>query len=226
MRPWESCYLRERQCGMAEFEIDQAGMRLLVAAAFAVAALVVLTRVLGRPALVTGERGGAAHCSDGDHESDAAHLLMCAVMLAMVLFPRQLNGHALHGLLLAMTLVFALLFADRALRWYRERPARPGHPLAAPAYHLLAAGVMLYTMSGHSGAGHTAAPQPLVVFGFAALFLVDAVAVLVTARTGRGRWWSAHPVQWTPGRGLPAAILPHLIMDLGMTYMLIADVVG
>ncbi|WP_459547131.1 DUF5134 domain-containing protein [Nocardia sp. X0981] len=211
---------------MAEFEIYQMGMRLLVAAAFAVAALVVLARVFGRPVLVTGERGGAAHCADGDHESDAAHLLMCAVMLIMVLFPQQLNGHALHGLLLAMTLVFALLFADRAVRWYRERPARPGHPVAALAYHVVAAGVMLYTMSGHSGAGHTAVPQPLVAFGFAALFLMDAVVVLVTARTGRGRRWSAHPVQWAPGRGLPSAILPHLIMDLGMAYMLIAGAVG
>lgn len=210
---------------MAEFEIDQVGMRLLVAAAFAVAALVVLARVFGPPVLVPGDRGGTAHCSEGDPESDAAHLLMCAVMLAMVLFPQQLNGHALHGLLLAMNLVFALLFADRAVRWYRERPARPGQPVAALAYHLLAAGVMLYTMSGHSGAGHTAAPQPLVAFGFAALFLVDAVAMLVTTRTGRGRWWSAHPVRWAPGRGLPSALLPHLIMDLGMAYMLIADAV-
>lgn len=208
---------------MTGFEMEQAGMRLLVAVAFVVAALVVLARVLGRPALVAGERGGTACATGGDHESDAAHLLMCAVMLVMVLFPRQVNGHALHGLLLALTLVFALLFADRAARWYRERPARAGHPVAALGYHLLAAGVMLYTMSGHSAAGHTTGPQPLAAFGFAALFLVDAVAVLVTARTGRGRWWSVHQVKWESGRGLPPAILPHLIMDLGMAYMLIAD---
>jgi hypothetical protein len=211
---------------MAGFVLDQAGVRALVALAFAVAALVVLARVIfAAPVLATGESegdatgcGGAAH--GGDHESDAAHLLMCAVMLAMVLFPTRVHTHALHGVLLAMTLVFTLLLGDRLVRWYRDAYPWAGQRAAAIVYHLVAAAVMLFTMAGHSAVGHSADPGPAAVF--AALFLVDAVVVLVSVRSGRARWWVAHPVAPAAGRGLPVAVLPHLIMDLGMAYMLLA----
>ncbi|MFQ6227358.1 DUF5134 domain-containing protein [Nocardia sp. NPDC002869] len=211
---------------MAGFVLDQAGVRALVALAFAVAALVVLARVMfAAPVLATGEsEGGAVGCGDaahgGDHESDAAHLLMCAVMLVMVLFPTRVHSHALHGVLLAMTLVFTLLLGDRLVRWYRDAYPRAGQRAAAIGYHLVAAAVMLFTMAGHSDGGHSAGPGPAAVF--AALFLVDAVVVLVSVRSGRARWWAAHPVAPPAGRGLPVAVLPHLIMDLGMAYMLLA----
>ncbi|MEU1955717.1 DUF5134 domain-containing protein [Nocardia rhamnosiphila] len=211
---------------MAGFVLDQAGVRALVALAFAVAALVVLARVMfAAPVLATGEsEGGAVGCGDaahgGDQESDAAHLLMCAVMLVMVLFPTRVHSHALHGVLLAMTLVFTLLLGDRLVRWYRDTYPRAGRRAAAIGYHLVAAVVMLFTMAGHSGGGHSADPGPAAVF--AALFLVDAVVVLVSVRSGRARWWAAHPVAPVAGRGLPVAVLPHLIMDLGMAYMLLA----
>ncbi|MGA6204840.1 DUF5134 domain-containing protein [Nocardia testacea] len=210
---------------MAGFVLDQAGVRALVGLAFVVAALVVLARVMfAAPVLATGAaaRGGVG-CGDpahgDDRESDAAHLLMCAVMLVMVLFPTRVHTHALHAILLAMTLVFALLLGDRLVRWYRDAYPRAGQRAAAIGYHLAAAVVMLFTMSGHSGSGHSAGPGPASVF--AALFLVDAAVVLVSVRTGRARWWTAHPVAPATGRGLPVAVLPHLIMDLGMAYMLL-----
>ncbi|NUS93077.1 MAG: DUF5134 domain-containing protein [Nocardia sp.] len=211
---------------MAGFVLDQAGVRALVALAFGVAALVVLARVVSaEPVLAAGERRGAAGVGcgaacDGDHESDAAHLLMCAVMSAMVLFPTEANAHALHGVLLAMTLVFTLLLGDRLVRWYRRAHPRAGHRAGAIGYHLVAAGVMLFTMSGHSGHGAGPATGPALVF--AALFLADAAMVIASACSGRAHRWAAHPVATRPGKGLPFALLPHLIMDLGMVYMLVA----
>ncbi|MEV0107401.1 DUF5134 domain-containing protein [Nocardia sp. NPDC050799] len=211
---------------MAGFVLDQVGMRALVALAFAGAALVVLARVMfAAPVLATGElEGGAAGCGGAahgdDHESDAAHLLMCAVMLVMVLFPTRVHTHAVHGVLLAMTLVFTLLLGDRLVRWYRDAYPRAGQRAAAIGYHLVAAAVMLFMMAGHGGGGHSADPGPAAVF--AALFLADAVVVLVSVRSGRARWWAAHPVAPAAGRGLPVAVLPHLVMDLGMAYMLLA----
>ncbi|MEV3964983.1 DUF5134 domain-containing protein [Nocardia sp. NPDC050193] len=211
---------------MAGFVLDQVGVRALVALAFAVAALMVLARVMSAaPVLATGEsvdgtagRGDPAH--GGDHESAAAHLLMCAVMLVMVLFPARVHTHALHGVLLAMTLVFTLLLGDRLVRGYRDAHPRAGRPAAAIGYHLVAAAVMLFTMAGHGSGGHSADPGPASVF--AALFVVDAVVMLVSVRSGRARWWAAHPVAPAAGRELPVAVLPHLIMDLGMAYMLLA----
>lgn len=214
---------------MAGFVLDQSGARALVALAFGVAALVVLARVMfAGPILAVGEHSGGAGCAGHgadaahgvDHESDAAHLLMCAVMLVMVLFPAEVNAHALQGVLLAMTLVFTLLLGDRLVRWHRRAHPRAGHRVAAIGYHLVAAVVMLITMSGHSGAGHGGGPAPGLVL--AALFLADAAVVVVSARSGRAHWWAAHPVAPREGRGLPLAVLPHLIMDLGMAYMLVA----
>ncbi|WP_327150528.1 DUF5134 domain-containing protein [Nocardia sp. NBC_01329] len=211
---------------MAGFVLDQAGVRVLAALAFGAAALVVLARVVfAGPVLATSEQGdapGTDAAHHGDHESDAAHLLMCAVMLAMVLFPAELNAHALHGVLLAMTLVFTLLLGDRLVRWYRRAYPRAGHRAAAIGYHLLAAAVMLFTMSGHSGAGHSAGHAAGPALVFAVLYLADAAVVVVSTCSGRAHWWAAHPVTPGSGRGLPLAVLPHLIMDLGMAYMLVA----
>lgn len=206
---------------MVGFEMDQAAVRMLVAAAFVAAALVVLARVaVPRPVPAEARSGGTACAeSGGDHESDAAHLLMCAVMVVMLLFPHALNAHAAQGVLVAMVLVFTALLLDRAARWRRVR--EPGARISALGYHLVAAVVMLATMSGHSGSGHGAAPAPAGLLIFAAVFLIDAVVVVATARGGHGR--SAHPAV----RGAaPVAILPHLVMDLGMAYMVCAAVVG
>ncbi|MFI5716868.1 DUF5134 domain-containing protein [Nocardia sp. NPDC051750] len=203
---------------MVEFDLNQVAVRVLFALAFAVAAGVVLTGIARRPALAGAPRGSAG-CAEphGDDESAAAHLLMCAVMSVMVLFPAQAHGHALHGVLLAMTLVFTLLLADRIARGNRAPGARPH--IGALGYHLVAAAVMLATMSGHS-AGHSEGPGAVPATVLALLFLADAVAVTGTALRGRRLWWADHPA--VPGRGLPFAVLPHVIMDLGMAYMLFA----
>ncbi|WP_280490636.1 DUF5134 domain-containing protein [Nocardia carnea] len=207
---------------MGEFGIDQTAVRVCAALAFAVAAAIVLARVTPRP-VRAGQQGLAgAGCGNvaGDHESDAAHLLMCAVMSVMVLFPTQVHAHALHGVLLAMTLVFGLLSAARLVRNRSAGAGRAG----ALGYHLIAAGVMLATMSGHSADGHGGGPGAVPVTVLALLFLADAVAVAVTALRGGRLWWAAHPA--TPGRGIPLGVLPHVIMDLGMAYMLATAAFG
>ncbi|NKY59724.1 DUF5134 domain-containing protein [Nocardia flavorosea] len=207
---------------MVEFGLDQTAVRVCAALAFAAAAAVVLVRVMPRPARAGRPAPAGAGCgsTDGDHESDAAHLLMCAVMSVMVLFPAQVHAHALHGVLLAMTLVFGLLSAARIVR---DRAAGAGRA-GALGYHLAAAGVMLATMSGHSAAGHGGGPGVVPVTVLALLFLGDAVAVAVTALRGGRVWWAAHPA--SPGRGFPLGVLPHVIMDLGMAYMLAASATG
>lgn len=221
---------------MVGFVVGHAVLRWLVAGAFVGTAGVVLIGLLNpRPVSVddggpsdgpveteTGVAGSAA----ADHESDAAHLLMCAVMLAMVLFPARVSPHALHGVLLAMTVVFGLLFADRILRWYREGRVRSVGWTAVFGYHFVGAAVMLYAMSGHSAAGHAGGPPAGVMLGLATLFLVDAVVVAAPIQEGGVRWHlSAHRGDGS-AVGWRVARLPHVVMDLGMAYMLVGAVYG
>lgn len=195
---------------MGEFGLDQAAVRIAVALAFAAAAAAVVVRMVPRPVRTGRGDPVAAGCPSvaGDHESGAAHVLMCAVMSVMVLFPARAHAPALHGVLLAMLLVFGLLVVARTVRGRSFRPGRAG----ALGYHLLAAGVMLTTMSAHSGSG----PGALL----ALVFLADAVAVLVTALRGGRLWWAVHPA--VTGRVSVLAVLPHTVMDLGMAYMVAA----
>lgn len=72
-------------------------------------------------------------------------------------------------------------------------------------------------MSGHpSGPGGGPAPVPLIVL--AVLFLVDAVVLLGSAVSGWTPRWLDHD------GARPVALVPHLVMDLGTAYMLIAAV--
>ncbi|WP_040791158.1 DUF5134 domain-containing protein [Nocardia paucivorans] len=210
---------------MVEFAMGHAVLRWLVVGAFVGAVGVVLVGLSssrpapvdagGRDGLATGAIGSAV----ADHESDAAHLLMCAVMLAMLLFPSRLSPHALHGVLLAMAVVFGLLFVDRTLRWYGEGRARSVGRPAVFGRHFVGAVVMCYTMSGHSATGHTGGSPAGVLLGLAVLFLVDAVVVAVPLPRGAARWQlCAH--------GAHAARLPHAVMGLGMAYMLVEAAYG
>ncbi|ONM47765.1 DUF5134 domain-containing protein [Nocardia donostiensis] len=223
---------------MAAFVVEYAALRWMVVGAFVVAAGVVVVGVL-RPGLATNTDNPApkknslsaqlAPCSSGsaDPESDAAHLLMCAVMLAMVLFPVQASHHALRGMLIAMTVVFGLLFAGRALRWHTGAGERSVGPVVALGYHLAASAVMLYAMSGHTTDGSSGGPSTGPAILLAVLFIVDAVAVVLSAylsRAGRLHRLRGHPVQASAGRGV--AMVPHLAMDLGTAYMLVAAVAG
>ncbi|WP_194814353.1 DUF5134 domain-containing protein [Nocardia sp. XZ_19_385] len=151
---------------------------------------------------------GAAH-----YESDAAHLLMCLVMLAMLVFPASANPEALRGVLIAMTVVFAALLVSRITQWRKGSREQ----VVALGYHLLAAAAMWYAMSGHSAAGH-AGPMPVVAFGLAALFLMDAFAVAATG----GRHLLGH----ASGPVLTSALVPHVVMDLGTAYMLVGAVLA
>ncbi|MEV6276127.1 DUF5134 domain-containing protein [Nocardia sp. NPDC051832] len=218
---------------MAHFVQEYAALRWSVVGAFLVASVIVVGR-LAAPArwgvgmcggwLTTGNsvRGsefGAERVVARDgrrreaahQESDAAHLLMCLVMLAMLVFPSTADPAALRGVLVAMAVVFGALMVSRIMEWRNGSRDQ----IVAIGYHLLAAGAMLYAMSGHSAAGHSG-PAPALAYGLAALFLLDALAVVVTG----GRHWLGHPA----GSALSSALVPHVVMDLGTAYMLIGAV--
>ncbi|WP_157555405.1 DUF5134 domain-containing protein [Nocardia crassostreae] len=197
-----------------------------------------------------------------DLESDAAHLLMCLVMLAMLVFPAAADPRAVRGVLTAMTVVFAMLLVGRTLQrrsaggdsgmmpWGSgavgrgsesglgragfvavpgEREglpsgyaARSGESVTAFAYHVVAAAAMLYAMSGHGGGHHGAAPTPWVMLGLAVLFALDAVLMAAPGSRRALRHVFPHPV----GASGPLAVVPHVVMDLGTAYMLVAAVAG
>lgn len=221
---------------MVGFVVGHAVLRWLVAGAFVGTAGVVLLGLLSpRPVPVddggptdgpVGHGTGVTGSAAADRESDAAHLLMCAVMLAMVLFPARVSPHALRGVLLAMAVVFGLLFADRILRWYSEGRVRSVGWTAVFGYHFVGAAVMCYAMSGHSADGHVGGPSAAVMVGLAVLFLIDAVMVAVPLPESAVRWHLfAHGAEES-SVGVRTARLPHVVMGLGMAYMLVAAVYG
>ncbi len=193
--------------------------------AFVVAAGIVLVRHVSVPAgeVVRGDRraGGRAHGA-ADHESDAAHLLMCLVMPAMLVFPGAAPD-AIRGVLTAMVVVYAGLLVPRVARWRTLSPASPDFRTPAVGYHLIAAAAMLWVMSGHrhdGGSMSTAPPVPVAIL--AALFVLDAV-LLAHPRT---RHLLRHGIPHLPGSPGALGIVPHVVMDLGTAYMLIAAVAG
>ncbi|WP_067848201.1 DUF5134 domain-containing protein [Nocardia lijiangensis] len=236
--------------GVAEFVQEYAALRWAVVAAFLVASAIVVLRLAGS---VVGRAQSVAHCSDAagpgaallgspaltapissanqlpvqdlsprtraaHQESDAAHLVMCLIMLVMLIFPTGASPHAVRGVLIAVMVAFGALLVSRIVEWRAARAEVAAGHVFAIGYHALAAAAMLYAMSGHSAAGHTG-PAPLAAFALAALFLADAGAVLWL----RGGGWHrlTHPVG-----GGSAAVAPHVVMDLGTAYMLIAAVLG
>ncbi|MBF6065592.1 DUF5134 domain-containing protein [Nocardia terpenica] len=203
---------------MGAFATQYAALRWIVAAAFVGTALIVAARSITLP--VSDNAGGQRVSAPAvDHESDAAHLLMCLVMLTMLLFPAA-APEAVRGVLTALTVVFAALLAARMLRWRRGSRAESAGRAAALGYHLVAAAAMTYTMSGamsdampgHAGLAHR------VLLALAALFALDAVLMLTPGTKAILRHTIPHPAGVTG----PIAAVPHLVMDLGMAYMLIA----
>ncbi|WP_330229618.1 DUF5134 domain-containing protein [Nocardia sp. NBC_00508] len=230
---------------MAQFVQEYAVLRWMVVAAFMIAAAIVLARVTAVAVSLPGRQVDLAdvavksplpHDASVEHaESDAAHVVMCLVMLGMLLFPSGASPHALRGVLTAMVVVFAGLLVTRAAEY-----AAQGHPLPADrlvplGYHIVATAAMLYAMSGHTSAGHSGGPAAGPALGLAALFLVDALLVAFAARTG----WAAQPrgplgllirsggcVAALTGPARPWAAVPHVVMDAGTAYMLVAAVAG
>ncbi|MFE7800064.1 DUF5134 domain-containing protein [Nocardia sp. NPDC057440] len=231
---------------MAEFVQEYAALRWSVVMAFLCTSAIVVVRlatpsaagVMPRSAgdaLAEYARRRDDSSSDGDgpntcHESDAAHLIMCLVMLTMLVFPTGANPLALRGVLTAITVVFVVLLLGRIAEWHSEGRAMPADRMVALGYHVVAAGAMLYAMSGHRDGGHGGGPEPGPILGLAALFAVDAVAAIVAVSAGWRYHWLGHPVGAAAGartgRMLSSAIVPHVVMDVGTAYMLIAVVYG
>lgn len=234
---------------MAQFVQEYAALRWSVVAAFLIAGAIVLGRLAAPARLVEGAESvgsgsvnrirqqgdstsGGAEPMSGYHESDAAHLIMCLVMLAMLVFPAAASPPAVRGVLTAMVVVFAALWVSRILEW-RSAPDRPPAERLVPlGYHAVTAAAMLYAMSGHAMSGHSGGPAPIPALGLAALFAADALTVALAV----GRPFVDTPgylgvllrsggcVAALTGPRQRAATVPHVVMDLGTAYMLIAAV--
>ncbi|WP_433760540.1 DUF5134 domain-containing protein [Nocardia sp. CA-135398] len=223
--------------GVVEFAQEYAALRWSVVVAFLFAAVVVLGRLavpggIGRtePVRLQANSAGAAVC----HESDAAHLIMCMVMLAMLVFPMGADPVVLRGVLIALIIVFAALLTDRIAQWRNVTRALPDDRIIALGYHIAVAATMLYSIAGHSMGMHADGPAPAPALTLAAIFTADALALIVAASTGRKRWLGHQiGIRTDPrrsasfiSRALTSAIVPHIVMDLGTAYMLVAAVSG
>ncbi|WP_327119439.1 DUF5134 domain-containing protein [Nocardia sp. NBC_01730] len=234
---------------MAQFVQEYAVFRWMAVAAFLIAAAIVSAR-LAAPAAPPGRAVGPTvmgvaaelpraqdDSAISDHpESDAAHLVMCLVMLGMLLFPSGVSPHALRGVLTAMIVVFAGLLVTRFVEGSTQARPLPIDRLVPLGYHIAAAAAMLYAMSGHTASGHAGGPAAGPALGLAALFLLDALLVAPAARAG---CTPAHPrgplgvlvrsggcVAALTGPAAPWAAVPHVVMDAGTAYMLVAAISG
>lgn len=239
---------------MTSFVQEYGVLRWGIVAAFVVAAGIVLARLatvlpvaghagagldgMGASVVPRSPRsdsgGGIGLCRSGfrevDRESDAAHLLMCLVMLAMLVFPAAADPGAVRAVLTAMTVVYVGLLLARIAQWRGggasagadDRAAVPGAQVTAFAYHVVAAAAMLYAMSGHTGHHSGGGPAPAPMFALAALFLFDAVVMTLPTSRRALRHVFPHPV----GATGPVVVLPHVVMDLGTAFMLVAAAAG
>ncbi|WP_228002079.1 DUF5134 domain-containing protein [Nocardia australiensis] len=219
---------------MTEFVQEYAALRWTVVVAFLFASAIVVAR-LTAPVFAAeysspqADSSGSVDEVGAYHESDAAHLIMCLVMLAMLVFPAEANQHALHGVLTAMTVVFAVLLVGRIVEWHNNGRMLRADRVVALGYHAVAAVAMLYAMSGH-GAGGQGGPAKGPAIVLASLFIADALAVVVAVSAGYRHHWLGHPIgaRSNPysGAAMTAALVPHVVMDLGTAYMLIAVICG
>ncbi len=196
---------------MAEYTV----LRWGIAAAFGLAAVLVASRL---PVFALGGVAGRAPGpgSIADHESDAAHLLMCLVMLAMLVFPMAAAPDALRGVLTAMLVVYAAVLTERIWAW-RNGDCAPARA-ATIGYHLVAAAAMLWSMSGHGMRMSMDRPHTgtaVLMLLFAALFVLDAVLMFAPGPKSLLRHTIGHAAS-------PVAVIPHVVMDLGTAYMLVA----
>lgn len=234
---------------MAQFVQEYPALRWSVVVAFLIAGAIVLGRLAAPARLVEGAESvgsgsvdrirrqgdstpGSANPIAGYHESDAAHLIMCLVMLAMLVFPAAASPLAVRGVLTAMVVVFAALLVSRILEWRSAADRPPAERLVPLGYHAVTAAAMLYAMSGHAMSGHSGGPAPIPALGLAALFAADALVVALAV----GRPFadtlgylgvllrSGGCVAALTGPRQRAAMVPHVVMDLGTAYMLIAAV--
>ncbi|MBF6195071.1 DUF5134 domain-containing protein [Nocardia implantans] len=223
---------------MAQFVQEYAVLRWMVVAAFVIAAGIVLSRVA---AAATPSAGCVAQTrppedtSGGHAESDAAHLVMCLVMLGMLVFPSGASPHAVRGVLTAMAVVFAGLLTIRAAEHAAQGRPLPIDRLVPLGYHIVTTAAMLYAMSGHTASGHAGGPATGPALGLAVLFLLDALVVTFAACTGGTPARAPGPVRLLvrsggcvaalTGPAKPWAAVPHVVMDAGTAYMLVAVII-
>lgn len=150
-----------------------------------------------------------------DPESDAAHLLMCLVMLAMLVFPMAASPEALRGVLVAMLVAYSAVLAMRMAAW--RRGGQAGR-VAVFGYHLGAVAAMLWATPGPGMTmAHGGHSIPMMLL--AALFVADAVLMFVPG--------PAKPLRHALGHAAgPTAVIPHVVMDLGTAFMLVAAAAG
>ena len=157
----------------------------------------------------------------GGRSSDTAHLLMNAGMAAMLVVPATVLPPSVPLVLYAaIAAAFAGLVVLGLARpgpsRILHRPAHVYHAIAASAMvwavHLMAPGPPLRPGPGHEMAGMPAVsgmPAPThhapVAYVLAGLFVLDAVGTLALLRR-------------LPDR---TAVVPHVIMDVGMVLMLV-----
>ncbi|MTL15095.1 DUF5134 domain-containing protein [Nocardia seriolae] len=203
----------ERWWGVAVFVEQYGVLRWGAVIAFCLAATMVAARL--------GQLGRGA-----DRVSDAAHLVMCVVLLGLMVFPVAVDPHAVRAVLTAMVVVYTLVLGERMLRW-RSGIADAdsgGSGVGAFVYHVVAAAAMLYAMSGHGSPGHTlpghGGPAPGPLRALAAMFTLDALAMAVPGLRHRLPRVFPHPM----GSAGSVTVVPHLVMDLGTAYMLVAAV--
>ncbi|MGW4244876.1 DUF5134 domain-containing protein, partial [Nocardia sp. NPDC004722] len=170
-------------------------------------------------------QGRAGAGDSADQGSDAAHLMMCLVMLGMLVFPVAADPRAVRGVLTAMVVVYTLVLGERMLRWRSVIGSvdSGGGKVGAFAYHVVTAAAMLYAMSGHGSHGGMVmrghgGPAPAPMLALAALFVVDALVMGVPALRTRLPRVFPH----TMGASGSLTAIPHLVMDLGTAYMLVA----
>ncbi|PXX54579.1 uncharacterized protein DUF5134 [Nocardia tenerifensis] len=225
-----------------QFVQEYAALRWAVVAAFVIAGAIVLVRLAapvadGVASVVERSWRQADSTpvhSAGYHESDAAHLIMCLLMLAMLVFPARASPSAVRGVLTAMVMVFAALLVSRVLEWRNLPRPVPVDRLVPLGYHTVTAAAMLYAMSGHAMNGHDGGPGRIPALALTALFVVDASAVTVAvARLSADTpghlgflLRSSGCVVALTGPRRRSAMVPHVVMDLGTAYMLIAAVSG
>ncbi|WP_063021075.1 DUF5134 domain-containing protein [Nocardia niwae] len=224
-----------------EFVQEYAAVRWVVVAAFVVAAAIVLSRVTA-PATPSAEAteglpesSAPQDLSAGHSESDAAHLVMCLVMLGMLLFPSGASPHAMRGVLTAMAVVFAGLLTIRAAEYATQGRPLPVSRLVPLGYHIVAAAAMLYAMSGHTSSGHAGGPAAGPALGLAGLFLLDALLVAFAARGGWAHARVPGPLRLLvrsggcvaalTGPAKPWTAVPHVVMDAGTAYMLLSVII-
>ncbi|WP_280270662.1 DUF5134 domain-containing protein [Nocardia wallacei] len=203
---------------MGAFMVEYGALRWGVTAAFAVTAVLVAARFVAAASESNCHGEVAIPVAPADREADAAHLLMCLVMLAMLMFPVAAAPAAVQGVLTAMVVVYGALLAGRVLQRRDAGSSAAIPPVAPLVYHVIAAGAMLWAMSGHTHGVHHNAPQlPMILL--AVLFTADAAFMLIPAT----KHLLPHVLPHQPGR---AAVIPHLVMDLGTAYMLLAAAIG